>query len=178
MPLSINLRMLDKKGKPKKEIVPMKIIRRSRKVPRGMARLFKISAQLPILMAMLSISYYHNKQTIYQNKIDNISYRKHRETHDVDLGFAFTDYRVQGLTLKALIIMLNKQSACHDIPTIYVGFSRLTKLANLMIWPINCNDPTAIEHLTKLTRHVAIKLWKQGYDGNGKWDKRRLQHCV
>ena len=55
----------------------------------------------------------------------------------VDLGFAFTDYKVQCLTLDQLIIMLNKDAALHDLATIYVGISRVTRIVDLRIWPIN-----------------------------------------
>ena len=56
------------------------------------------------------------------------------KTHEIDLGFAFTDYKVQGLTLDKLIIVLNKQGARHDLATIYVGISRVTRLQDLRIW--------------------------------------------
>ena len=42
------------------------------------------------------------------------------QTHHVDLGYAFTDYKLQGLTVERLIIMLNKQRAPHDLTTLYV----------------------------------------------------------
>ena len=103
---------------------------------------------------------------------------KHYTTHDMNLGFAFTDYRIQGLTVEALIIMLNKQSAVHDIPTIYVGFSRLQRLDDVLIWPLNLYNVSDIEHLVKLDHHPVIKLWKKGYDNDGNWDSRRLYCCV
>ena len=57
----------------------------------------------------------------------------HCLTHEVDLGFAFTDYKLQGLTLDKLIIMLNQQEARHDLATVYVGISRLRRIQSRSI---------------------------------------------
>ena len=59
---------------------------------------------------------------------------KHCLTHAVDLGFAFTDYKVQGLTLDKLIIMFNLQGIPrHDLATVYVGISRLRRIQSISI---------------------------------------------
>ena len=97
-------------------------------------------------------------------------------THKVDLGFAFTDYRVQGLTVKKLIIMLNKQLAPHDLATLYVGISRVKRLADLKIWPIDCTDERAIKHLVSIKRPQFIRVWRKGYDKNGRWIRSQLDY--
>ena len=79
-------------------------------------------------------------------------------THMVDLGFAFTDYKVQGLTLDQMIIMLNKDAALHDLATIYVGISRVTRIVDLRIWPINCEDEDEIKHLVSIKRPLFIQV--------------------
>ncbi len=96
--------------------------------------------------------------------------------HKVDLGFAFTDYRVQGLTVKKLNIMLNKQLAPHDLATLYVGISRVKRLADLKIWPIDCTDEHAIKHLVSIKRPQFIRVWRKGYDKNGRWIRSQLDY--
>ena len=98
-------------------------------------------------------------------------------THMVNLSFAFTDYKVQGLTLDKLIVMLNKQAARHDLATIYVGISRVRRLQDLMIWPINCNDDKVIEHLVRIRRPEFIQIWRKGYDNEGTWTSALLAYA-
>ena len=97
-------------------------------------------------------------------------------THMVDLGFAFTDYRVQGLTVDKLIIMLNKDTAPHDLATIYVGISRVTRIEDLRIWPIDYDDDCAIEHLVDIKRPQFIRVWRKGYDDEGTWTPSLLAY--
>jgi hypothetical protein len=85
-------------------------------------------------------------------------------------------YKVQGLTLAALIIMLNKETAQHDLATLYVGISRVTRLRDLKIWPINCNDKRAIKHLVSIKRPGFISLWRKGYNDKGLWMRSQLAY--
>ena len=94
------------------------------------------------------------------------------KTHKVDLAFAFTDYKVQGLTVDALILMLNKDIARHDLATLYVGISRVTRIEDLMIWPIDHTDKNAIKHLVSIERPGFIRVWRKGYDKNGVWRRK------
>ena len=94
----------------------------------------------------------------------------------VELGFAFTDFKVQGLTCKQLIIMLNKQAAPHDLVTLYVGISRVTRIADLRVWPINYNDARAIKHLVSIKRPAFIGVWRKGYDEEGTWTPHLLAY--
>lgn len=97
-------------------------------------------------------------------------------THMVDLGFAFTDYKVQGLTVDKLIIMLNKDAALHDLATIYVGISRVTRISDLRIWPINCDDEDEIKHLVSIKRPQFIQVWRKGYDDEETWTPSLLTY--
>ena len=84
---------------------------------------------------------------------------------------------MQGLTLDNLIVMLNDQTAPHDLATIYVGLSRTKVLQKLRIWPIDLTSDAAIKHLVKSKRTLpnqGIKKWKQGHDDDGLWNPKRL----
>ena len=66
--------------------------------------------------------------------------------HHVDLAWAFTDFKVQGLTWKRgkkLILSLNKSTATKNlnIKTISVCFSRVQRLEDLRILPLDLDDP-------------------------------------
>jgi len=86
-------------------------------------------------------------------------------------------YKVQGLTLAALIIMLNKETARHDLATLYVGISRVTRLLDLKIWPIDYTDDRAIKHLVSIKRPQFIRVWRKGYDKRGTWTPGRLAYA-
>ena len=85
-------------------------------------------------------------------------------------------YKVQGLTLAALIIMLNKETARHDLATLYVGISRVTRLRDLKIWPIDCDSDRAIKHLLRIKRPPFIQVWRKGYNNKGRWTQVRLAY--
>jgi hypothetical protein len=85
-------------------------------------------------------------------------------------------YKVQGLTLAALIIMLNKETARHDLATLYVGISRVTRLLDLKIWPIDCDEKRAIKHLVSIKRPGFISLWRKGYNDEGQWTRCKLAY--
>ena len=54
--------------------------------------------------------------------------------HPLDLGFAYTDFKIQGLTIDRLVVMLNKeQSARIDLATLYVAFSRVKRSDHLRL---------------------------------------------
>ncbi len=97
-------------------------------------------------------------------------------THLVDLAFAFTDYKVQGLTLDRLVIMLNEQTARHDLATLYVGISRVQRLRDLRIWPLDCDKERAIQHLVSIKRPGFIRVWRKGYDDEGRFRPKQLAY--
>ncbi len=72
--------------------------------------------------------------------------------HFVDLGFSFTDFKMQGLTVKKgqkLILVLNRQTAKFDIGTISVGLSRVTRIEDIRILPLDLDNPADIKHLLR-----------------------------
>ena len=78
------------------------------------------------------------------------------------------------MTLPALIVMLNKETAKHDLATLYVAISRVKSLEDLRIWPIDCNCLKAIKHLLNIKRPPFIRIWRKGYDKEGCWRNRNL----
>ena len=84
---------------------------------------------------------------------------------------------MQGLTLDNLIVMLNEQTAPHNLATLYVGLSRNKDLQKLRIWPIDLTSDAAIKHLIDSKRMLpnqGIKKWKEGYDDDGVWNPKHL----
>ncbi len=55
---------------------------------------------------------------------------------------------------------------------------RYDSVDDLRIWPINCDDPDEIKHLVSIKRPEFIRLWRDGYDTNGKWTPKRLSCCT
>lgn len=58
--------------------------------------------------------------------------------HHVDLGFCFTDYKVQGITVEKgdkLIVVLNNLPARLDVATISVCLSRVTRIEDIQSSP-------------------------------------------
>jgi hypothetical protein len=72
--------------------------------------------------------------------------------------------------------MLNKETARHDLATLYVGISRVTRLLDLKIWPIDCDKKRAIEHLVSIKRPGFISLWRKGYNDEGQWTRSKLAY--
>ena len=102
--------------------------------------------------------------------------------HHVDLAWAFTDFKVQGLTWnegEKLIVSLHKSTAVKNltVKTISVCLSRVTQLEDIRILPINLDDPESpeTEHLRKLQQDKYTKYWKSGYDEDGIWDGEKLR---
>jgi hypothetical protein len=97
--------------------------------------------------------------------------------HYVDLGFCFTDYKVQGITVKKgdkLILVLDDLPARLDVATISVCLSRVTRIEDLRIFKL---DGT-IKHLVRLHKDYVTGLWELGYETwNSRWDADKLK-CV
>ena len=114
----------------------------------------------------------------------NAAYKNNRgqplrtQHHHVDLGFSFTDYKIQGLTFKKgekLIVVLNKQTAPIDIRTISVCLSRVTCMEDVRIFPIMLSNPDEIKHLLRLKNDRYTAFWESGYTSDGWWDATRLR---
>lgn len=71
--------------------------------------------------------------------------------------------------------VLNEQTAPLDVATMSVALSRVTRIEDLKIWPIDLKDPQATEHLTRLRRVESTEYWSRGYDKEGRWDPENLR---
>ena len=66
----------------------------------------------------------------------SLTMAKH-EAHQLDLGFAFTFYKIQGATLQQLILDLNFCPArMATFSAVYVGLTRVTSIDNLRLLPV------------------------------------------
>ena len=101
--------------------------------------------------------------------------------HYVDLGFCFTDYKVQGITVKKgdkLIVVLDDLPARLDIATISVCLSRVTRIEDLRIFKLDLKNKYNIKHLVRLHKNYVTGLWELGYETwNSHWDADKLK-CV
>ena len=60
------------------------------------------------------------------------------------------------------------------VPVEYEFFSA----EDLRIWPIDCDNAKAIEHLVSIKRPDFIRVWRKGYDEEGTWTPSLLSCCV
>ena len=91
------------------------------------------------------------------------------------LPFAITFYTCQGMTLKRVILVLNKRSSRYlsslVIAGVYVGLSRVTNSEHFKIWPCERHE---LNHLEDMQYHNDLWLWLRNYDDNGDWIKNGL----
>ena len=87
------------------------------------------------------------------NKIRGINFRK----HPVDLLFAVTYHKLQGLTLKKLILSINKHPN-HllrlALSSLYVGISRVKHLHDIRVLPYGDED---VNYLASLPFEASVK---------------------
>ena len=95
----------------------------------------------------------------------------------MDLAFALTDFKFQGLTVDKLIVMLNLQGMNHDLATLYVSISRVRRIEDLKIWKLDIKNEEAIKHLLRIQRPEFIRLWRATYDEHGVWKPVRLAYA-
>ena len=99
----------------------------------------------------------------------------HYRTHPVDLLFAVTYHKLQGLTLNALVLSINKHPTAKlrlTLPSLYVGASRVHNLDQLRVLPFWKED---VEYLTSLKSDPLLKLWFENYTKDGIWKSDGLQ---
>ena len=94
-----------------------------------------------------------------------------------ELGFAYTDYKIQGATVEKFVLLLMKRPTVPHLPigSVYVGITRVKRNADLRLWPMDITDDN-IKHLTKLRRNVGLRIWKNNYV-NGHWNMAGLNTC-
>ena len=89
--------------------------------------------------------------------------------HPVDLLFAVTYHKLQGVTLNKLVLTINK----HPNPllrlvlsSLYVGISRVHKLSEVRVLPYNDED---VNYLMKLKFDDMLSDWISNYTDDGRW---------
>ena len=75
-------------------------------------------------------------KTVYIGKNKRPIHFKH---HHIELGFSYTYWKVQGATLDAIILVLNKKPFKPNISlrSFYVGISRVNNRNDIRLWPID-----------------------------------------
>ena len=104
-------------------------------------------------------------------KVKTTNYR----THLVDLLFAVTYHKLQGLNLDYLILSINKHPTAKlrlTLRSLYVGVSRVHDIDKLRVLPFWKED---VEYLTSLKRDPLLKLWYENYTEDGIWKGDGLQ---
>jgi hypothetical protein len=96
----------------------------------------------------------------------------------IDPGFAITFYKVQGRTLRNLIVALSRRSlaACNlDYSDIYVAFSRVAQASDIRLL-LTDTDGTreSIHYISDLTPDPCTAAFLRGFDATGNhWDPDR-----
>ena len=100
-----------------------------------------------------------------RKKIRAMVFRK----HPVDLLFAVTYHKLQGLTLDKLILTINKHPnplLRLVLPSLYVGISRVHKLSEVRVLPYTDED---IDYLVKMKFDDLLPAWINNYTSEGRW---------
>ena len=103
---------------------------------------------------IVPIKYIHAKLELDWKKGEIINYRE----HPVDLVFAVTYHKLQGLKLSALVLSLNTNlnpKLRITIPTLYIGLSRVHNFDEIRILPFWEDD---VKHLTSLNSDSLLRL--------------------
>ena len=85
-----------------------------------------------------------------------VNYRSHM----YDLAFGITYYKVQGQTIKKIILDLNKRPGSLkqlDFYAFYVGMTRVELAENIRILP--CQNDDNFKHLLRLKPQQKLKKW-------------------
>ena len=94
--------------------------------------------------------------------------------HQYCLAFALTDFKLQGRTLRKLILSLSdrKKPPWITICAFYVFISRVRRAASLRLLK---RDDVAIKKLEKLRHDDFLYCWESGYDAEGRWSDERAE---
>ena len=114
---------------------------------------------------IVPIRYTNAKLELDVRNEEIINYRE----HPVDLLFAVTYHKLQGLTLKALVLSLNTHPTHKlriTIPSLYVGLSRVHNFDEIRVLPFWEDD---VKHLTSLKSDPLLRLWFNNYTQDGVW---------
>ena len=100
-----------------------------------------------------------------KQKIRFTNFRK----HPVDLLFAVTYHKLQGLTLDKLILSINKHPNWRlrlVLSSLYVGLSRVHKLDDIRVLDY-CDED--VDYLITLKLDDLLKAWLNNYTEEGRW---------
>ena len=120
---------------------------------------------------LIPIKYFAAQIDKNNRKIRTTNYR----THPVDLLFAVTYHKLQGLNMDALVLSINKHPNARlrlTLPSLYVGASRVHNLDQLRVLPFWKEDA---EYLMSLKSDPLLKLWFENYTKDGIWRSDGLQ---
>lgn len=89
--------------------------------------------------------------------------------HPLELAMSLTDYKVQGRTMKHLVLSLSVRPFKPHmlLEKLYVLLSRVERSSSLRV--IDSSFAT-LEHLLKLRHPPELYIWERAYDESGKWD--------
>ena len=89
-----------------------------------------------------------------------------KSTHLLELGFAFTDYKMQGKSTDRFILSLSHREAGarFDLTSVYVLASRVRTRGGLRALSADENN---FSHLSELRPAPELAIWDAGYDDNG-----------
>ena len=99
------------------------------------------------------------------NKVRFINFRM----HPIDLLFAVTYHKLQGVTLDKLILSISKHPNVKlrlVMSSLYVGISRVHKMDEVRVLPYNSSD---IEYLCTLQHDPLLADWIRNYTKAGAW---------
>ena len=91
--------------------------------------------------------------------------------HEVELGFAFTDYKVQGRTIDYFVLCLAPRTfpPHFTLNSFAMLFSRVRTGEKLFALGLKDTSSKSTQHLRQLKHSVQIVLWEHGYDSTGIW---------
>ena len=104
-------------------------------------------------------------ETRRNQKVRKTNFRK----HPVDLLFAVTYHKLQGVTLEKLILSINKHPNYLlrlALSSLYVGLSRVKKLEDIRVLPYRDKD---VDYLVSLQFDDLLKAWINNYTKDGHW---------
>ena len=120
---------------------------------------------------LIPIKYFAAELDKNNKKIRTTHYRTHR----LELLFAVTYHKLQGLNMDYLILSINKHPTAKlrlTLPSLYVGVSRVHDIDKLRVLPFWKEDA---EYLMSLKRDPLLKLWFENYTEDGIWKGDGLQ---
>jgi hypothetical protein len=100
----------------------------------------------------------------------------------LDLRFAITYHKVQGLTMDKVILFLHERKTRQLAPlqweSLYVAYTRVKYGDNIRVCYFGSDDSSdrsGLKHLRKLRRPELYDVWQSAYDKHGRWNDAELR---